>query len=173
MAAKIRPATSADAAAIARAHVASWQAAYTGILPGEFLAGLSVERRSLRWADNLAMGNATTVVIETEEGEVAGFASLGPGPQPDVGELYAIYLSPQHWGTGMGRMLMTAAEGELVAGGYRHAILWVFADNPRARRFYESAGWSYDGGMRIEEIGGVQPQQVRYRRRFDQSTQPP
>ena len=46
----IRPATPADAPAIAAIHVASWQATYPGIMPAAFLAGLSVENAPLRGA---------------------------------------------------------------------------------------------------------------------------
>ena len=41
----IRLATLADARAIAELHVASWRAAYVGILPPAYLEGLSVEER--------------------------------------------------------------------------------------------------------------------------------
>jgi hypothetical protein len=41
----IRQAILEDAEAIAKVHVASWQAAYKGLMPAEFLASLSVERR--------------------------------------------------------------------------------------------------------------------------------
>lgn len=37
------------------------------------------------------------------------------------------------------------AVGRLRAFGYDRAMLWVMASNDRSRRFYERAGWSWDG----------------------------
>ena len=41
-------------------------------------------------------------------------------------------------------------------------MLWVFEDNPRARRFYEREGWVADD-RRTEVIRGVETVEVRYR----------
>ncbi|HKX76327.1 MAG TPA: GNAT family N-acetyltransferase [Acidimicrobiia bacterium] len=168
----VRPATIDDADSIASVHIRSWQAAYSEILPAEFLAGLSYERRRLRWRENLIAGDTSTLVVETPEGEVVGFASVGSGAEVGLGELYAIYLEPRLWGTGLGRRLMAATDELLLQSGFSAATLWVFADNLRARRFYEAAGWTHDGGVRLEDIGGVQPQQMRYRRHFGQDNHP-
>src|SRR6478736_903344 len=64
-------------------------------------------------------------------------------PAPDPTNL--IYVDPQHWGQGVGRLLMTAARDRLRGDGAREALLWVFAGNDRARRFYEIDGWRADG----------------------------
>jgi hypothetical protein len=42
------------------------------------------------------------------------------------------------------------------------AILWVLDDNPRARRFYELAGWAADGTAREIELFGFRFPEVRY-----------
>ncbi len=44
-----RPANVADADAIGALHVAAWRETYTGILPDEMLAALSVEARRTMW----------------------------------------------------------------------------------------------------------------------------
>jgi RimJ/RimL family protein N-acetyltransferase len=38
----------------------------------------------------------------------------------------------------------------------------VLEDNPRARRFYELAGWRVDGTARPIEVLGVEVPEVRY-----------
>ncbi len=162
--ATVRKATSNDASAIAEAQVLGWRRAYAGLLPAGFLAALSVDRRTLWWTQQLDQGQLSVLVVEDDGGEVVGFVSIGPGGAREEAELYAIYLLPEKWGQGLGRDLMSAAE-ELMAGlGYSRSVLWVFADNSRARRFYEIAGWTTDGVFRVEEFGGAQPTQVRYRR---------
>ena len=94
-------------------------------------------------------------------------------PQPSrdergVGELYAIYVEPSSWSTGAGRALIERAEQEL-AERYDQATLWVLEDNPRARGFYERAGWTSDGGRKAEERLGVRAPEVRYRKRLSRS----
>ena len=79
--------------------------------------------------------------------------------------MYAIYVDPAAWSTGAGRALMEHAEAELIAS-YDEATLWVLDDNPRARRFYELAGWETDGERKAEERWGVRAPEVRYRKRL-------
>ena len=46
-------------------------------------------------------------------------------------------------------------------------MLWVFADNPRTRRFYEHGGWRTDGGKKDEGWPGTTAPAVRYRIALD------
>jgi ribosomal protein S18 acetylase RimI-like enzyme len=97
---------------------------------------------------------------------VAGFATLGPAQEPaGAGELYAINVDPDHWGTGAGRALLQASQAELARLGFAETVLWVLPANARARRFYEAAGWAADGAERTSEVFGVTVPEVRYRRR--------
>ncbi|HEX5672261.1 MAG TPA: GNAT family N-acetyltransferase [Acidimicrobiia bacterium] len=165
--ATVRDAVAEDARAISEVQVLGWQHAYRGILPDEFLAELSVERREIWWQHQIQAGALSVAVVEDDDGEVVGFASSGRGDHPHEAELYAIYLDPGRIGKGFGRSLMEAAVSTMRAQKYQQAILWVFADNAPARRFYEQAGWSVDGTFKVEEIGGAQPTQIRYRRALE------
>ena len=49
---------------------------------------------------------------------------------------------------------------------YSESTLWVLEDNPRAREFYERAGWAVDGARKAEARWGVRAPEVRYRKRF-------
>jgi ribosomal protein S18 acetylase RimI-like enzyme len=162
----VREAVAEDARAISEVQVLGWQDAYRGILPDEFLDGLSVERRETWWHHQIQAKALAVTVVEDDKGKVVGFVSCGRGGHPHEAELYAIYLDPGWIGQGFGRSLMQAAERTMREQSYQQAILWVFADNARARRFYEQAGWSADGTFKVEEIGGAQPTQVRYRHTF-------
>lgn len=80
-----------------------------------------------------------------------------------VGELYALYVTPAWWSAGVGRALMGSVLSALEDDGYRRVVLWVLADNARARRFYERAGFAADGGTNIlTGLGGVL--EIRYTR---------
>ena len=87
--------------------------------------------------------------------------------EPDVGELYAIYVLPDIHGRGAGRALMTETVERLRGDNFGEAVLWVFEDNPRTRRFYEDTGWSADGGVKDETWLGTTAPAVRYRIRLE------
>jgi ribosomal protein S18 acetylase RimI-like enzyme len=164
--ARVRDAVEADVARLAEIHVRSWQAVYRGIFPDEFLDNLSIERRTEGWRQFIrGVDERSAALVVVEEEEPLGFSRIGCAEgSPSKGEIYAIYLDPDHWDRGLGRMLMLASEDRLRAMGFTQAELWVLEANQRARRFYEAAGWSTDGALKVEEIGGVSPTQVRYRR---------
>ncbi|MDX6408587.1 MAG: hypothetical protein QOE13_1658 [Gaiellaceae bacterium] len=157
----IRLGTAADAAGVARVQVEAWQAAYAHALPAEQLHGLSVPEavaRHRRWPPEL---------VAEKSGDIVGFVAVGSSRDPGTdGELFAIYVHPEHWGTGIGRALIEAGEEELRRLGHENAILWVLDDNPRARRFYEIAGWSVDGAAREIRIFGFDVAEVRYAKRL-------
>jgi ribosomal protein S18 acetylase RimI-like enzyme len=156
----IRPATPADAEALARVHVRTWQAAYTHLFPAERLAAISVERRAEQF-------RLYPPIVAEENGEIVGFVSVGASRDPDAdGELYAIYVDPAHWRTGVGRALIEAGEAQLGAEDRRDVVLWVLEDNPRARSFYEAAGWQLDGARRPIEFLGVEVPEIRFRKRL-------
>jgi len=166
---RIRKATVADAAAIAAVHVRSWQAAYRGLLPREFLDGLDTARRQEGWARGLAADEwpRAGVLVAEQDDQVRGFVGVGPardaGADPaHVAELAAIYLLPEAWGQGMGRLLMARAVEAMTSAGYQRASLWVLDTNARARRFYEAAGWHADGASKTDSSWGVPLSEVRY-----------
>lgn len=164
----IRPADPSDAAAIARVHIASWQEAYAGIVPTEYLTALDPDQRQERWAEHLSNGprDGVRTWVADDGSRILGFASVGPARDEDAGrddeEIYSIYLDPKMWGKGVARDLMRTVLAEVATAGA--LTLWVLADNARARHFYRRHGFTPDGAERLEELGGVQLLEVRYRR---------
>jgi GNAT superfamily N-acetyltransferase len=159
----VRDAGSDDVEAIAGVHVRGWQQAYAHLFEEDDLAGLSVERRQQTARE--ALGSAVRLVAE-HDGEVLGFAFAGPSRDTEgVAELYSIYVDPNAWGTGLGRELIVEVERRLREQGFSGAELWVLEDNPRARRFYEAAGWS-SADVRPIEIFATEVPEIRYRKRL-------
>jgi GNAT superfamily N-acetyltransferase len=182
---EIRPGLAADAPAIARVRRESWHAAYTGIIATAIIDRVTAMGGSA--ADPPPYRR--TLVAETgEHPAVIGYASFGPertvlpptatpnvaapddadpltadGRAGRVGEVYAIYVISAWWSAGAGRALMDTALAALRADGYLRAVLWVLADNVRARRFYRRAGFAPDGASTIlTGLGGLL--EVRYTR---------
>lgn len=161
--------TVADTDAVGEVHVRAWQAAYRGAMPDDFLDGLRPDDRAAmwrRWILDESPGQRDVVEVD---GRVVGFATFGAetdgDEEPPRGELYAINLHPDYWRQGLGRQLIGHVTDELVRLGFRRAVLWVEATNDRARRFYESEGWSYDPGSdRVDTALGATVDEVRYRR---------
>jgi GNAT superfamily N-acetyltransferase len=163
----VRKATAADAVGIARVQERGWQKAYRHVFPTHELDRGGFIQAD-RWQSRLERPPAgwSTFVAE-QDGVVVGFTSVGPSrDERGLGELYAIYVDPDHWSTGAGRALIEQAEEQL-ATEYRDVTLWVLEDNPRARRFYEAAGWSVDGAEKAEERWGVRAPEVRYRKSLE------
>ena len=166
----IRPASVADAEALARLHVRSWQWAYRGQLPDEFLDHMPetldrrIEARRTALAQML-LEHRWWVAEQAEQ--MVGFAVTEPSRDADVppstGEVGLIYLEQEAAGKGIGRVLFAHAVEDLRQRGYAQATLWVLETNSRARRFYEAAGWSADGASKTEEWPGVLLREVRYR----------
>lgn len=151
----IRPAVPEDAPEIARIHVETWRAAYGGIIPAPFLAGLSLDNRTAMWTRALTQGR-TILLVDVEEGRMTGWVAAGPNRQvsnPPESEIYALYVLPSHWGRGIGRRLSQAAEATLPPS--QPISLWVLAGNARAIRFYERAGYVFDGRTKEERFGDV------------------
>jgi ribosomal protein S18 acetylase RimI-like enzyme len=167
----VRDARPEDADGIARVHVATWQGAYAHIFPPEALRALDagMERRGAYWRQTIeAAGPQAHTLVAVLDDDVVGFADVRPTRDVDadaerVGELTAIYVSPAAWGVGAGRRLMTDALERLRGSGFEEATLWVLEDNPRARRFYEIAGWRADGSAKEDEFLGTRVREVRYR----------
>jgi GNAT superfamily N-acetyltransferase len=170
---RVRRVQAGDAAALARVHVRTWQVAYQGHVPQEYLDGLDLAARQAqweRWIHDMRPPVGTSV-LEHETDGVVGFIHVSPSRDADtdpavVGEVGGLYVLPAYWGTGGGRLLMAEGVGRLVAAGYHEAILWVLGSNARARRFYEAVGWQPDGATKTDDSRGFPLFEVRYRRGF-------
>jgi GNAT superfamily N-acetyltransferase len=158
---QIRLARGDDARAVERIRIAAWRVAYRDILPPADLDAMPVDASRWRARFDSPPAGWTTFVAERDS-SVIGFAAMGPSrDEPEVGELYAIYVDPDDWSSGAGRALIVKAEEQL-ARAYSRATLWVLSGNARARRFYELAGWRPDGSVKAEDIFGVAAEEIRY-----------
>ncbi|NUR59212.1 MAG: GNAT family N-acetyltransferase [Catenulispora sp.] len=153
LAMEIREPLAADVPDLGRLHAEAWQQAYDGKMPAELLVDVTVERRTAMWERILdparVRPDRERIVVADVGGRAAGFAWTGPCRDADgpdgAGELYAINVAPEAWGTGAGQALLEAAHESLTAMQFATAVLWVLPSNARARRFYERNGWAADG----------------------------
>jgi GNAT superfamily N-acetyltransferase len=159
---KVESARTVHSQAIADVHVGSWRAAYAHMFPKPFLDAMDVEDCAREWRDFIASAEgARAIFVASVDEAIVGFAAVGPYRPHDgsiadahVGEVYAIYVDPTSWSAGVGRSLLDVAVAHLIGVGLTDIRLWMFADNHRARRFYERAGFAADGTSITETIGG-------------------
>ena len=133
---EIREATPQDDLAVERVRLGTWKVAYRGLVPDAYLDALEPgERRT---------PPSTTTLIALAP-EPAGMAAHGPCRDGEGRELYALYVLPAHWGTGLGDDLLAAC-GDV-------SSLWVLEHNARARAFYARHGFTPDGTAKAIDLG--------------------
>ncbi|SNB54619.1 Ribosomal protein S18 acetylase RimI [Arboricoccus pini] len=156
----IRRARALDAAALAQVQVQSWRETYNGLMPQNFLDGLSVTAHERQWRRSL--GARGWAFIAVWQGQIVGLASGGRCRASKIfsGELYVLYLLRSVQGRGIGRALFDATHFELARRGYADMMITVLADNP-ARGFYEHLGGELVGETQCM-IGGTTLREVAY-----------
>lgn len=168
---KIRTAGPADADEIVQVRIASWRAAYRGIVDDKVLAGLR-EEPSESFVMNLSSPPPFWTTLVAERGpDVIGSITVGwdtresdhhevePG-QP--GEVWMLYVHPERWGGGAGYALMREGHKALDGLGLSPIRVWVLDGNTIGKRFYERYGFVADGERAEHEIGERAYPIVRY-----------
>ena len=166
---EIRAATPSDAREIARIHVDTWQAAYSGMVPADYLANLTYAESEEMWRRVTSEygERAGCVFVAGEAGTLCGFSSGLPrtrfsrGLTEYRGTLQTVYVLPSRQGAGIGKRLVGAVAGCLAEAGVSSMLLWVLEENEIARRFYESLGGTLIAQGRFE-LGGALLSEVAY-----------
>lgn len=140
---RLRPATVADAAALARLHAESWRSAYRGMLGDAYLDGDVHGERTAFWQRALASPPANQhVIVAQEGGDLVGFVSLYGDDHETWGtRIEAVHVAPGRKRQGLGARLMAEAAAWCEAAHPASGIyLHVLQPNVPALRFYERLG---------------------------------
>ena len=147
----IRPAASADAAAIAQLRIDAWRATYRGMMPDAYLDAMNLSDSAAFWERILLSGSPlASVYVAIDAGRMIGFAAANRRDPPKLGfdaELSAIYLATDRKRQGIGRRLVAAVAAAQRERGATGMLTWVIAKNQGARAFYERLG----GELLIEQ----------------------
>ncbi|MFF4582536.1 GNAT family N-acetyltransferase [Streptomyces sp. NPDC001389] len=169
---RIRAMGRADIEAVSTIRVRGWRAAYAGLIPRTYLDAMTVEDDAERRRQWFARpGRTSRDLVALGDGGPVGWICLGPcrDELPDragAAEVYALYVTPDLIGTGIGRRLLDEAHAGMRDEGFTESVLWVLDGNERARRFYERAGYRPDGAARDDDYDGTALTELRYRRRL-------
>jgi ribosomal protein S18 acetylase RimI-like enzyme len=87
------------------------------------------------------------VLVAEEAGQAVGYILYGPVPVTEGNfDIYWIATDPQAHGKGYGRLLMEAAEADMLGRGARLICLETssLGNYQRTRRFYDNAGYQVE-----------------------------
>src|SRR5690349_21009456 len=129
----IRDATAADIPALARVHVAAWNATHGPLL----VRGPDVALRERQWREAFARHDAAPdpawccLLVERSDGARVGFAEGRRSDNPDYdGELRKIFLLPESQRLGLGRRLVGHVARRFLRLGMTSMWLTGDARNP-------------------------------------------
>jgi GNAT superfamily N-acetyltransferase len=165
----IRPAQESDDRAIAQVHAQASHAAYENISANS--QSVPMDKRVAFWRDAIEYGEPL-VQVATHQGQVVGFVgydrSRDPKSKPTTGEIWALYVAPEHWALGAGLALWDAAREGLLEEGCTDVTLWIPLCNDRALRFAELAGFKREmSSAKTAMMGGVRIEEIRLRRKLE------
>lgn len=151
-----------DFLAVSRVYEESWRAAYHGLLPQEYLDRIPIGQ----WIPYLKRPGRESLIL-LDGSKIIGAVSCSASRTPELsgwGEIHSLYLLPEYWGKGCGKLLFSAVIEHLESMGYRSLFVWVLEGNQRARTFYERMGFRPDVTYQEVEIGGMLVREILYRR---------
>lgn len=102
------------------------------------------------WAERVsgaAAGDDRATFLAFDGGDCVGLAG---GVEDHLGadrQLVSMWVAPTHRGSGVAAGLVAAVLAWAEDAGARSIGLWVTRENPRARRFYERAGFTVTGDV--------------------------
>jgi L-amino acid N-acyltransferase YncA len=161
--AKIRKALDTDTRRIADIYVETWRTTYAGTLPDKVLVGMSAERQAISWGRAIRHAGELIYVAEDTTAGVVAVGSAGANRTKGnsyTGEVYTLYVHPDHQNQGIGERLLARLFQELIGRGMNSAVIWVLAPNP-SRFFYERVGGKRVGD-RNEELWGSTLKEIAY-----------
>lgn len=152
----LRPARQSDSQDLAEIHSLAWKGAYQGVLQGVELQRL-IARRTAEWWKG-ALDRGVNIKILEVLGKPAGYATFGPCRLrgfPGAGEIYELYVRPDHQGLGFGRHLFQAARQDLITNHLEGLAVQVLSENQSARYFYRALGGKLSAVSNYRSAGKV------------------
>jgi ribosomal protein S18 acetylase RimI-like enzyme len=163
----VRAARESDAPGLARVQVASWRAAFAGLVPDAVIAGLTSEEAvgqfTERWraaisAPPTSRHRVHVAVEKPGDPEILGFAAAGPATDEDLwpgtdGELYELHVTPEVASEGHDQRLLNAVADTFAEDGFSTGYTWVLAQDEARIGFLEAGGWAPDGSRSNLDMG--------------------
>lgn len=149
---RLRPARPSDAVTIAHYHHHCWVEAFTPLLEPGVVAQMDPEGKLPRFRRWLSPGSGFTTVVAVTVADDRAVAHVSV----EHHEVVHLFVDPDHWGRGLGRVLLGSGERVIVDAGHDRAELHTMVGNVGALALYRSAGWTVtDRIVHNDQGGGV------------------
>ena len=164
----LRPATSADAGAVAKLGANVFSATFGHTVTQEQLDRYLNESYSVEAiVKDIQDAQKDLVVATSTDGTVLGFALLTRGSSEpcvddleDKVELQRIYIDTKAHGLGIGKKLIIRLEDMAREQGFKHMWLGVWEENHKARSVYERQGYRRVGEHDFDVGGDIQTDHI-------------
>lgn len=150
--ATIRPATAADAAALAELGAATFTESFGHLYPPEDLQAFLAKSHSPEaWARTLADPNRGAFLVEHKSGRKIGYIVVGACKLPvekleaQAGEVQQLYVLKEFHNLRLGARLMELGFEWLASQRREPLYIGVWSENYGAQRFYQRYGFSKVG----------------------------
>ena len=141
----IKKSTKDDMLDLATLVATVWNETYKGLVPDDYLDNMfkNVEERANRYRENNKVSKDIFEYLLYIEGELSGFMRFGKSEtEPDMGEIYALYVLSKYQKKGFGKILVNFAIKELKKMGYNKMVIACLVGNP-TNEFYKHIGGKY------------------------------
>lgn len=151
--ARVRKGRPSDAEVLATVFADSWYHTYRGIIPDPYLKRIA-DRRCAQWWRQAVRSKRKIASLDVGDALV-GYAIYGSSRHTTKrggrrGEIFELYLLPDHQGLGFGEYLFECCRNRLDTGNHDGLVTWALEDNTRAIDFY----WRR-GGRPFKEVSEV------------------
>lgn len=140
----IRKVQQGDELNLAYIQIESWKAAFQDILSAEILQQATDLTHATAMYKQLLdenIGNGYILEVNSQPHCIAWWGKARDNDMSDYAELICIHSLQDNWRKGCGTQMMNKIMDDMKAAGYDKVMLWVFTNNVRARKFYESCGF--------------------------------
>ena len=140
----IRKVQQGDELNLAYIQIESWKAAFQDILSAEILQQATDLTHATAMYKQLLdenIGNGYILEVNSQPHCIAWWGKARDNDMSDYAELICIHSLQDNWRKGCGTQMMNRIRDDMKAAGYDKVMLWVFTNNVRARKFYESCGF--------------------------------
>ena len=140
----IRKVQQGDELNLAYIQIESWKAAFQDILSAEILQQATDLTHATAMYKQLLdenIGNGYILEVNSQPHCIAWWGKARDNDMSDYAEIICIHNLQDSWRKGCGTQMMNRIMDDMKAAGYDKVMLWVFTNNVRARKFYESCGF--------------------------------
>ena len=140
----IRKVQQGDELNLAYIQTESWKAAFQDILSAEILQQATDLTHATAMYKQLLdenIGNGYILEVDSQPHCIAWWDKARDNDMSDYAELICIHSLQDNWRKGCGTQMMNRIMDDMKAASYDKVMLWVFTNNVRARKFYESCGF--------------------------------